>query len=1218
MTEQKKGTDIPQAEGTPPAVEKSDIAKREEEVLAFWKKESIFKKTLEKPAPRGDFVFYDGPPFATGLPHHGHILAGTIKDAIPRYRTMRGFRVPRRWGWDCHGLPLENIIEQEQGIRNKREIEERGIGTFVEAARSAVLRYADDWRRIIPRMGRFVDMEDDYKTMDTTYTESVWWSFKTLFDKGLIYEGFKTMHLCPRCGTTLANFEVAQGYKDIEDISVYVKFPLEGEENTSLLVWTTTPWTLPGNTAAAVHKDATYVKVEHGGEYLVLAKDRLDVVPGTPTIVAEFLGKELIGKRYEPPFPYFKGKDIKGKAKAWRIYHAPYVSMEDGAGAVHLAPAFGEEDKQLADREGIPLIHHVSLDGRMTEDVTDFAGLPAKPKGRHMETDGKIVEALSHSGRLFKRETLTHSYPHCWRCDSPLLNYAASSWFVKVSALKGKIAAENKKIPWVPSYIGAKRFQNLIETAPDWAISRARYWGAPIPIWRNEKTGAVRAIGSIDELLSSVKRSGNRYIVMRHGEAKSNVENIVDSGNMKDNHLTEAGKESVASALNALKARGIDLIVASPLMRAQETAKMALRGLGLPESALMTDERLREIDFGGYEGSSREAWVNRFATYANRYAEEADGAETMKEVRARVGDFLFEIERRYAGKTILIVTHAEPAWLMQKVAACISCKEFARADKPYRDQSAYLGNAEFHDLPFAPYPHNKDFELDLHRPYIDEITWGGPLEGAWKRVGDVFDCWYESGSMPYASNHYPFRKDRFDPKRLLGLSPKGYPADFISESVDQTRGWFYSLIVLGVALFGRSPYKHVITNGLVLAQDGKKMSKKLKNYTDPLLIVDRYGADALRYYLLSSALIRGEDLNFTDRGVDEVGKKLITRLENVRTFLKLYDDGTAGSADSPALLDRWIRARLNELVAQSTAGYEAYELDVATKPLSDFIDDLSTWYLRRSRDRFKQNSQDVSSTALRGPEVSSAAANSASASSSSSPRLASDAHPVSSEGDGRAARATLRHALIELSKVMAPVMPFYADYLYRSLRSDEAEPISVHLCDWPEAGAIDEEVLASMRSVREIVSLGLEARAKANIKVRQPLASLTCHSAAPLGEEYLALVRDEVNVKSVVVAPEEGELSLDLRLTPELRAEGLFRDLARAVQALRKEQGLTVSDRPALRVATNEEGEAFVRSVKEKLMKDTGLSAITFSAAEAAEPQKDLPFPIELSLSTAN
>ena len=1182
----EKGADIsqPNNDPAPAVVEKSQVALREEEVLSFWNKEEIFKKSLEKDAPKGEYVFYDGPPFATGLPHHGHILQSAIKDAIPRYQTMRGFRVRRVWGWDCHGLPLENIIEAELGIRNKREIEERGIGNFVEAARSAVLRYADDWKQIIPRIGRWADMEQDYKTMDTAYTESVWWAFKNLFDRKLVYEGFKGMLLCPRCGTTLSNFEVAQGYKDIEDIAVYVRLPLEGEKDTSLLVWTTTSWTLPGNAAAAVHKEKVYVKVDVGGEFLVLAKDRLSVLPENPTIVSEFLGKELVGKKYTPPFNYFTKKEFKGKNKAWKIYHADYVSMEDGTGAVHLAPSYGAIDQELAEKEGIPLIRHVNADGRFTADVAGFENLPVKPKGRHMETDQKIVEALVAMGRLFKQDKIVHSYPHCWRCDTPLLNYASSSWFVKVSSLKQKLIKENNKVAWVPEHVGKGRFNNLLEGAPDWAISRARYWGAPIPVWRNSKTGVLKVVGSIDELLQNIKTSGNTYTVMRHGQARSNVEGLLNSDNSIENNLTELGKEQVKKAARELSHKKIDLIVASPLARTQQTAAIIAKEFGLASSRIMTDERLSERKFGIYNNGLRANWFSAFENEDNRVEATPGGSESLLMVRKRLGEFLFEIERRYTGKNILIVTHGDPAWQLSHISNRFTVEDLRSlrelpkfgTDENERATLGYPKEAGWMDIPFIPYPHNTQYDVDLHRPYIDEVVWGSPLEGEWKRVPEVFDCWFESGSMPYASNHYPFERQVFNPKRFFGFAPKGYPAHFIAEGIDQTRGWFYSMIVLGVALFGRSPYKAVVTTGLVLAQDGKKMAKKLKNYTDPLVIVNKYGADSLRYYMLSSPLVSGGDLNFADRGVDEVMKKLIMRLDNVLSFLKLYDTNTSAHTESTNVLDRWIVARLQETAGEMTESMEAYQLDLAFRPLSWFIEDLSVWYLRRSRDRFKGDDT----------------------------------------ADADSARATLRFVLKEFSKLMAPAMPFYAEHLYRQVR-EEGEEISVHLCSWPDLGAKDTEVIDHMGSVREIVSKALELRSSAGVKVRQPLAKVVVRGGIlPEGIEYARLVEMEVNVKKVISVKDGEGVELDVELTPELKEEGTYRDLLRSLQEFRKESGMSISDKPVVHIAVGELGVAFLEKHKEMLMKDAGLRGLVTSASSETTPFKDLPFSVHIEIET--
>lgn len=901
-------------------------AQREEEVLAFWNEKKIFEKTLAKDAPKGDFIFYDGPPFATGLPHYGHILAGTIKDAIPRYKTMQGYRVPRRWGWDCHGLPLENQIEKELGLKSKRDIEVLGVGKFNEAARDAVLRYADDWKRIIPRFGRFVDMENDYRTMDATYTESVWWAFKSLHDKGLVYEGFKPMHLCPRCGTTLSNFEVAQGYKDITDLAVTIKLPLSDEPGTSLLAWTTTPWTLPGNMAAAVNADAAYVKIKIGDERYILAKERLGVIKELHMIEKEFLGSMLVGKSYEPPFSYFEHFKMEGKAKAWKVYAAPYVTMEDGTGLVHIAPAFGAEDLELAQKEGIPILHHVNKDGFFVEAVTDFQGMQAKPKDDPQSTDVAIIKYLAAKNLLFAKEKITHSYPHCWRCETPLLNYATSSWFVEVSKFRDKLVSENTKIAWVPKEVGDKRFGNWLENARDWAISRARYWGAPIPVWRNPKTKENIVIGSFEEL------------------------------------------------------------------------------------------------------------------------------------------------KRYS------VTHE--------------------------------------------LPRNEKGEVDVHRPYIDELHLvqdGERLE----RVPDVFDCWFESGSMSYAQNHYPFEHtDVFEPKPGWFSKPRGYPADFIAEGLDQTRGWFYSLLVLGVALFGHAPYKNVIVNGTVLAEDGAKMSKRLKNYPDPVDVLERYGADAVRYYLLASPAMHAEDLNFSEKGVGEVASKLIGRLTNVLSFYELYQKASPAAlrGASTNVLDRWIVARLNQAIADVTTGMESYELDRAARPLVSFVEDLSTWYVRRSRDRFKEEGEDAA-----------------------------------------VALETTRSVLETFSKIAAPFIPFTAEYVFQRVKGTSA-PESVHLCAWPEGGSVDTALVAEMIEARQAASVALEARQKANIKVRQPLArvSITQNLSAALK----AIVADEVNVKEVIAGAKE--FLLDTEITEELKKEGELRDLVREVQDLRKQAGLQPKEKAIL------------------------------------------------------
>jgi isoleucyl-tRNA synthetase len=1150
--------------------EKSEVARREEEILEFWNEHDIFNKSVETPA---------------GNRPTGDILAGTIKDAIPRFWTMNGKRVVRKWGWDCHGLPLENIIEKRLGLATKRDIEAMGVKQFNEAAREAVLEYADDWREIIPRMGRFVDMNDDYKTMDATYTESVWWVFSELNRKGLVYEGFKSMHLCPRCGTTLSNFEVNQGYKDIKDIAVTVKLPLLDDAgnvtDTSLLVWTTTPWTLPGNMAAAVHNDIEYVKVrctlEDKNDVVILAKARLAQL-GTEhyEILEEMKGSALVGKRYEPPFDVFKNQDIKNKENAWKIYHADYVELgEEGTGAVHLAPAYGEEDMELAKREDVPVVHHVDADGRFKEFVTHFAGQLVKPKDdeksevSHLDADIEIVKRLKDAGQLFKKENITHSYPHCWRCDTPLLNYATTSWFVRVTDIKDKLVEENNKVKWVPEHVGTNRFGRWLEGARDWAVSRQRYWGAPLPIWRREDNHEYKVFGSLDDLKQYVPKSGNTYLLMRHGESESNHSDVTCTNIEDENPLTELGKTQAVASAELLKDKNIDLIITSPFERTRQTAEIVRDALQLEQSQVIVDARLEEVQLGTMNGIANSEYHTFLKENGGWCIAKPEGGESWSDVKQRVGAFLYDINTRYSGKRILIVAHNSPLRMLGAVndGAVLGSTAFDHDEDGKR-----YGNAEVRELVFTPLPHNDNYELDFHRPYIDDIELVDTDGTKLVRVPDVFDCWFESGAMPYAQNHYPFENlETFNPEKGIG-----FPANFIAEGLDQTRGWFYSLIVLGTALFGKSPFQNVVVNGLALAEDGKKMSKSLQNYPDPMDLVHRLGADAMRFYLLTSPIVRSEDLSFSEKEVLELQRKNLGRLHNVLAMYETYkDENVRASADSAHVLDRWMIARVNEGVHDITEGYSNYELDKATRPIEGLIDDLSVWYLRRSRER------------LKGDDIE----------------------------DKNATLATLRYVLKQLSLVMAPAMPFYAEYLFQRVREESdkvnaegregplGDAESVHLMPWPKGGEVDKNLLEQMQRTRQIVTFGLEKRAKANIKVRQPLPSLGVNlpEGDSVPDEHRSLIEDELNVKHVqfnyLLKAEAAQYSvngsdvtLDTVITPELKLEGEVRELMRAIQDARKEMGLTPQDRIVL--ILDDATQLLVRTDEAMMRKTVGAEEI--------------------------
>ena len=1171
---------------------KSKIVKTEEKILAFWEEKEIFKKSLEKPSPKGDFVFYDGPPFATGEPHYGHVVPGTIKDVIPRYKTMKGYHVRRRWGWDCHGLPVENLIEKELKLESKKDIIDYGIHNFNEKSKESVMRYANDWKKIIPRLGRWVDMKDDYRTMDTTYTESVWWAFSELYKKRLIYEGFKSMHICPRCETTLSNFEVSQGYKDITDISVYVKFELKDEPGTFILAWTTTPWTLPGNAALAINSKIKYIKIEINNYKYILAESRIGVIKEEYKNLGEMSAKNIIGKSYKPLFDYYSKNDrednlkpnnkLKNRENGWKIYDADFVTTESGTGIVHIAPAFGSDDYELSQKYSIPFIQHVSMSGVFKDEVTDFAGVHVKSrttiedKDAHQRGDIEIIKYLAQKNLLFAKEKIVHPYPHCWRCDTPLLNYSTSSWFVKVTDIRDKLIKENKKIKWIPKEVGEGRFGNWLEGARDWAISRSRFWGAPLPVWKDEKTGEYTVLGSIQDIKKHSK-ANNTYYVMRHGEALNNTNNIISSHKDNPHHLTEKGKKQVEESISWFRDKKIDLIFSSPFIRTKETAEIVAKGIELKEEIIF-DEKIGELNAGIWNGKPFRDFVTFFA-HEDRFEKRPEDGENYADIKKRMGSFIYDLEKKYSGKNILIITHDSPAFLLRATGEGLTNRQSIE----YRGRKDhYIENAKPFALDFKPLPHDNDYNIDLHRPYIDEIELVSAEGNNLKRIPEVFDCWFESGAMPFSEAHYPFSKKDFNPRpgpfsKILGKT-KGYPADFIAEGLDQTRGWFYSMLVLGVALFKKSPYKTVVVNGLVLAEDGQKMSKRKKNYPDLTIIINKYGSDALRYFLMSSSVVHAEDVCFTEKAVDEVAKKQIGRLDNVVSFYEMYKKNMKTHTESKHPLDLWILHRLYEVEHIVSDALEKYEIDKATRPFSDLIDDLSTWYIRRSRDRYKntKNTKDTENTK----------------------------NNIENEKDRDLALSTTHLVLLGISRLLAPFMPFIAEDVYMRV---DGQKESVHLEDWPEYHEPDENILNDMKEIRRLASLGLEARMKAKINVRQPLSLLKIKTKlfksnhnTYSNNSLLGLLKDEVNVKEIVIDQKlKEDVWLDITITPELKEEGDMREIIRSIQEIRKEAGLKIDDIVALEVGEEYKEANIFKKYKENIMKVTGLSEIRFITGNA-------------------
>lgn len=938
----------------------------EETILDFWEKADIFNKTISKDSPQGNFVFFEGPPTANGLPGIHHVLARAFKDVLPRFKTMNGYRVERKAGWDAQGLPVELQVEKQLGISGKPDIEKYGVEAFNQKCKESVWVYLEDWQKITRRIAFWVDMDNHYITYDNSYIESLWWILKEIDKKGLVYKGHKVVPHCPRCGTALSSHEVAQGYKLVKDNSVYLKFKIKtGNEKVSagdfIIAWTTTPWTLPGNVALAVGGKIDYVKIKLKEDNLILAKERLAEVLKEESyqIISEFKGEDLSGLEYEPLFSIdsIKKEAEKEGVKAYQILPADFVTTSDGSGVVHTAVMYGEDDYNLGIEHNLPAIHTVDESGRFLSDLSAYnlAGKFVK----NGETEKIILDHLRTSASLFKEEVYEHDYPFCWRCDTPLLYYAKDSWFIAVSEVKEELIKNGNDINWVPDHIKAGRFGEWLNNVKDWAISRERYWGTPLPIWECEKCQTHKVIGSFEEL----------------------------------------------SELSGIKT-------------------------------------------------------------------------TLKS--------------------------------------------------------------------------------DIHKPAIDnyEITCPS-CGGKMKRTKEVFDCWFDSGSMPYAQHHYPFENQSLIDKK------EQFPAEFICEAIDQTRGWFYTLLAISTLLDQGTPYKNVICLGHINDKDGKKMSKSKGNVIAPMEPISLYGADAVRQHLYTINQ-PGEGKRYNLDDVKDVFRKNIMLLFNVYKFYEIYAEEKEGEPSHPEsnnVLDRFILAKLNLLINNISKELNVYHVYEAARQIPEFIDELSTWYLRRSRDRFKSEDLDDKQNALK----------------------------------------TTRYVLSELTKVIAPFMPFISENIWQKINgynfSDENK--SVHLESWPKGEEKDEsELLSNMAIVRKIVEIGLAKRDEAGIKIRQMLGKITVTTKEVLPEEYLILIKDELNVASVEFIKEEVDqikAELDTTITPELREEGLKRELIRFVNLLRKEGSLSLGDQT--KIYLSGASDILTASLKNKeadILKDTLSVSLNF------------------------
>ncbi len=1145
--------------------QKSTAALREEIILKFWKDNEIFEKSLKKESPMGEYVFYEGPPTANGKPGIHHLEARAFKDVIPRYKTMKGYHVARKGGWDTHGLPVELQVEKKLGLTSKKAIEEYGIAQFNKECKESVWEYTDLWEKFTERIGYWVDQKNAYVTYHNKYIESVWNVIKNVDDKKLLYKDYKVVPWCPRCGTTLSSHELAQGYVDVKDLSIYAKFKVKKSskvehlkedsgwtsEDTYILAWTTTPWTLPGNVALAVGKDIDYVKINKENEFFILAKSRLSVIEGEYQIVEEFKGSDLIGLEYEPLYTYLSNtiSDLEKQKldKAFRVYPASFVTTEDGTGVVHTAVMYGVDDFILGNEIGLPKHHMVGLDGKFLKGTDFLTGRFVRDEDVSVD----IIKDLAHRGLLFKKEKYEHSYPHCWRCKTALIYYARDSWYIRMSSLKDELVKENEGINWEPSYIKEGRFGEWLKDIKDWAISRERYWGTPLPVWVCNSCNKREIIGSITDLKSKTKKSTNKYFVMRHGEAENNLSDIISTSLESIHGLTEKGKSQVKESAEGLKDKKIDLIISSPIKRARETSDIVSSILGIDKESIIYSDSLREMVLPDYEGKTWQEYHTEFPNKVDYFYKTREGNESWNDIKKRTMDLIRDLDSKYENKNILLSTHGGPCWLAVAGTMGLDSEESLEMLHNFN----YLKNAEVRELDHTPIPHNENYELDLHKPYIDEVELICSCGSNLKREKEVMDVWLDSGTMPFSQDHYPFEN-----KDLIERG--SYPADYISEAMDQTRGWFYTLHAVGVLMGKGKAYKNVICLGLLLDGNGKKMSKSLGNVVDPIIMMDKYGADTLRLWMYGVNQ-PGDTKSFDEKTVSELHNKVFNLLYNVIAFYELYRDPKLEILEykkSENVLDQWINTRLSELVEVTTSNLDSYRMLEPVRAIREFIDDLSTWYVRRSRERLK-------------------------------------------DGDTEA-KQTLYFVLKNLAVLMAPFAPFASEDIWLKLKTNN-DLESIHLVKWPELVVYSKTVIKEMKEVREVVTLGLQARQKAGIPVRQPLQSLNL-TGYELKEDFFDIVKDELNVKEIKhILGETKSIELDIKITEELKQEGNYRELVRAVQDMRKKNGLNPNDIITLEISTEVKGGEMINKFKADLLKSVGAKDLLIKENNGQEVKID-------------